>query len=241
MRYDLKEMYPVGGLTARCSKEGGPILEISNTCWEAEDSQPSVQGPVVVEAWVTLNDGPADQVKDPVHQEECVPDLCSDEVTTKQLSTWASTALPHILEDVGTRDVWVKHSVLACKVRSSAADTVQQQCMIAVLLEEFSQGMLILLAVLLPACCHCPASGTTQPCSEAAGTLLQVALALYTQQGSLPAVEQTLRSLMARTEKNLCGSKDIAIGCKQTGVGTLKLANVWVKNPAKRPKPQPSR
>lgn len=68
--------------------------------------------------------------------------------------------------------------------------------------------------------------------------MLQVALALYTQQGSLPAVEQTLRSLMARTEKNLCGSKDIAIGCKQTGVGTLKLANVWVKNPAKRPKPQ---
>lgn len=131
-------MYPVGGLTAHCGKEGGPILEISNTCWEAEDSQPSVQGPVVVEAWVTLNDGPADQVKDPVHQEECVPDLCSDEVTTKQLSTWAATALPHILEDVGTRDVWVKHSVLACKVRmacSSAADAIQQQCRIAVLLE----------------------------------------------------------------------------------------------------------
>lgn len=127
VQYDLKELYPVGGLTARCSKEGGPILEISNTCWEAEDSTPSVQGPVVVEAWVTLNDGPDGQVKDPVHQEECVPDLCSDEVTTKQLSTWAATALPHILEDVGTRDVWVKHSVLACKVRAWPAAVLQTQ------------------------------------------------------------------------------------------------------------------
>lgn len=116
--YELKEMYPVGGLTARCSSKQGPILEISNTCWESEDSQASVQGPVVVEAWVQLNDGPAGQVKDAVHQEECLAELCNDQHTSKQLSNWAATALPHILEEVGTRDVWVKHSVLGCKVRA---------------------------------------------------------------------------------------------------------------------------
>jgi hypothetical protein len=63
-----------------------------------------------------------------------------------------------------------------------------------------------------------------------------VALALYTQQGSLAAVEETLRALMARSEKNLCKSRDITIGCTQTGVFSLRLANVWVRNSAKTPR-----
>lgn len=117
MKYDLKEMYPIGGLTARCSPSEG-IMELSNTCWKAQDSQPDVQGPVLVEAWVQLNDGPAESVRDPVQQEECDPAMCDDKDTTRQLSAWVATALPHILEEVGTRDVWVKHSVLSCKVRA---------------------------------------------------------------------------------------------------------------------------
>lgn len=121
VNYELKEMYPIGGLTARCSPTQG-ITELTNTCWKSQDSPADVQGPVLVEARVQLNDGPAEAVKDPVQQEQCDPAMCADKDTNRQLSSWVATALPHILEEVGIRDVWVKHSVLSCKV-----DGMQQQ------------------------------------------------------------------------------------------------------------------
>jgi hypothetical protein len=115
VQYDVKEMYPVGGLAASCNAQGH-IMEIHNTCWDAKDRQPSVAGPVLVEAYVQLNDGPSELVRDPVQQEQCDAKLCDNVDNSRQLSAWAATALPHILEDVGGRDVWVKHSVLSCKV-----------------------------------------------------------------------------------------------------------------------------
>jgi hypothetical protein len=122
VQYEVKEMYPVGGLTASCSAQG-QITDITNTCWDTKDRMPSVAGPVLVEAYVQLNDGPSELVKDPVQQEECDAHLCDNADNSRQLSAWAATALPHILEDVGGRDVWVKHSVLSCKVSHTVCIT----------------------------------------------------------------------------------------------------------------------
>lgn len=115
VHFELKELYPVGGLRAECSAQGH-ITNIKNTCWSPEDKLPSVQGPVLLEVLVQLNDGPAESVRDPDQQEECNPETCADKHTSRQLSAWTATALSHVLERVGTSDVWIKHTTLSCKV-----------------------------------------------------------------------------------------------------------------------------
>jgi hypothetical protein len=60
--------------------------------------------------------------------------------------------------------------------------------------------------------------------------MLQVALALYSEAKSIPEIEQSLKSLMSSSEKNLCLARGIRIGCPLTGVGMFKLANVWIKS-----------
>jgi len=110
----MKESYPIAGLGAYC--EDGRILGFKNRCWSTESNQPNVHNPVLVEAWVRLNDGPPDQVKSAVHREECDPQLCSNSHTSRQLSAWAATAIPHLLAEIASQDVWVKHSILSCKV-----------------------------------------------------------------------------------------------------------------------------
>lgn len=79
----------------------------------------------------------------------------------------------------------------------------------------------------MPASSPHPITIYTQACEESSGTVMQVGLAMYAQQGGMEALEHVLKGIIAWPDSNMCKNKKMVIGCNQVGVGMLQVKNVW--------------
>lgn len=117
-----KGLYPVTGLIASCSSSHR-LTNITNRCWREGDvarpPPPPPQTPTasfLISGQVELHDGPWARQMHP-HTQACDKSICRDETVTKAVSSWLGPVLKHTLKSSGIKqDVWLKHTVLDCKV-----------------------------------------------------------------------------------------------------------------------------